>query len=157
MCSMRQHRPPSKRVSIPRFPRDRQGQGLHDLIKSLCSSDSADLPYSLGPTSIAATIPDNSEAAVLCLSMPESREKRQSHPLRSREFQKPGSSPLALSCVTATDSEDAIDATPISESIISPDGALDAEKSMRGEDVSDTTLIPESATATDGTGNSKSA
>ncbi|KAJ5531012.1 hypothetical protein N7527_004405 [Penicillium freii] len=91
--------------------------------------------------------------AYLCL---KSRAKRQSHPLRSREFQKPGSSPLALSRVTATDSEGAIDATPISESIISPDGALDAEKSMHGEDVSDTTLIPESATATDGTGNSKS-
>ena len=59
--------------------------------------------------------------------------------------------------MTATDSEDAIDAAPIRESTISPDGALDAEKSMHGEDVSDTTLIPESTTATDGTGNSQSA
>ncbi|KAJ5967450.1 hypothetical protein N7501_003698 [Penicillium viridicatum] len=92
--------------------------------------------------------------AYLCL---KSRAKQQSHPLPSREFQKPGSSPLALSCVTATDGEDAIDATPISESTISPDGALDAEKSMHGEDVSDTTPIPELTTATDGTGNSQSA
>ncbi|CAI7569932.1 unnamed protein product [Penicillium viridicatum] len=62
--------------------------------------------------------------AYLCL---KSRAKRQAHPLRSREFQKPGSSPLALSCETATDSGDVIDATPIGESTTSSNGTEESK------------------------------
>lgn len=86
------------------------------------------------------------------------RSQRQvAHPPRSRGFQTPGPSPLALSSETSADNEDATDAISVSESTASPNEALDAEESTHSEDNSDTTLINESTTATDGTGNSKSA